>query len=61
MPPPCRAPTHPRRRERAARTLHPGRTAPGLHASGGYTALFVVAAVLAVAGALAVKPIRGVR
>ncbi|MER7731955.1 MFS transporter [Streptomyces erythrochromogenes] len=29
--------------------------------SGGYTALFVVAAVLAVAGALAVKPIRGVR
>ncbi|MDX3540394.1 MFS transporter [Streptomyces sp. MB09-01] len=29
--------------------------------SGGYTALFVVAAVLAVAGALAVKPIRSVR
>ncbi|MYT21368.1 MFS transporter [Streptomyces sp. SID7760] len=29
--------------------------------SGGYTALFVVAAALAVAGALAVKPIRGVR
>ncbi|MFF1560596.1 MFS transporter [Streptomyces sp. NPDC058279] len=29
--------------------------------SGGYTALFVVAAVLAVAGALAVRPIRGVR
>ncbi|WP_405421746.1 MFS transporter [Streptomyces erythrochromogenes] len=29
--------------------------------SGGYTTLFVVAAVLAVAGALAVKPIRGVR
>ncbi|MFF2197313.1 MFS transporter [Streptomyces sp. NPDC058157] len=30
-------------------------------ASGGYTALFVVAAALAVAGALAVRPIRGVR
>ncbi|MGO4460196.1 MFS transporter [Streptomyces sp. M-16] len=29
--------------------------------SGGYTALFVIAAVLAVAGALAVRPIRGVR
>ncbi|WP_328929021.1 MFS transporter [Streptomyces sp. NBC_00190] len=29
--------------------------------SGGYTALFIVAAVLAVAGALAVKPIRSVR
>ncbi|MFD8979890.1 MFS transporter [Streptomyces sp. NPDC059564] len=29
--------------------------------SGGYTALFIVAAVLAVAGALAVRPIRGVR
>ena len=29
--------------------------------TGGYTALFVVAAVLAVAGALAVRPIRGVR
>ncbi|MCX5192932.1 MFS transporter [Streptomyces sp. NBC_00249] len=29
--------------------------------SGGYTALFVVAAALAVAGALAVRPIRGVR
>ncbi|MCX5150966.1 MFS transporter [Streptomyces sp. NBC_00320] len=29
--------------------------------SGGYTALFVVAAVLSVAGALAVKPIRSVR
>ncbi|MFG2988442.1 MFS transporter [Streptomyces sp. NPDC048257] len=29
--------------------------------SGGYTALFVVAAVLAVAGALALKPIRSVR
>ncbi|UQX04101.1 MFS transporter [Streptomyces sp. RerS4] len=29
--------------------------------SGGYTALFVVAAVLAAAGALAVRPIRGVR
>ncbi|MER5731476.1 MFS transporter [Streptomyces sp. NPDC002138] len=29
--------------------------------SGGYTALFVIAAVLSVAGALAVKPIRGVR
>ncbi len=29
--------------------------------SGGYTALFVVAAVLAVAGAPAVKPIRSVR
>ncbi|WP_328302189.1 MFS transporter [Streptomyces sp. NBC_00435] len=29
--------------------------------SGGYTALFVAAAALAVAGALAVKPIRGVR
>ncbi|MEV8530431.1 MFS transporter [Streptomyces sp. NPDC051211] len=30
-------------------------------ASGGYTALFIVAAVLSVAGALAVKPIRSVR
>ncbi|MFD7031022.1 MFS transporter [Streptomyces sp. NPDC059917] len=29
--------------------------------SGGYTALFVIAAVLSIAGALAVKPIRGVR
>ncbi|MFE2550315.1 MFS transporter [Streptomyces sp. NPDC059355] len=29
--------------------------------SGGYTALFIVAALLAVAGALAVKPIRSVR
>ncbi|WP_308369398.1 MULTISPECIES: MFS transporter [unclassified Streptomyces] len=29
--------------------------------SGGYTALFIIAAVLAVARALAVKPIRGVR
>ncbi|MDJ0379843.1 MFS transporter [Streptomyces sp. G-G2] len=29
--------------------------------SGGYTALFVIAAALSIAGALAVKPIRGVR